>query len=75
MKCPFCNEKIDRKTKIDNNIIEKYKNVYGTWCPFCHKFIKSEIKPVFIKEIEEKENKLKYKFLNKLRKKIFKEYN
>lgn len=59
MLCSECGKEFDRD-----------RNVYGTFCPYCHNFIKAEEKPEFIKEYEDKKEKLKKEVLEKLRKNI-----
>ena len=59
MLCSECGEEFDRE-----------RNIYGTFCPYCHSFIKAEEKPEFIKEYENKKDKLKKEILEKIRKKI-----
>ncbi|MFW6015250.1 MAG: hypothetical protein ACOCRK_02285 [bacterium] len=67
MICPFCSKKINRETIINGKVIERSYNIYGTWCPYCHKFIKPNKSPKFLKEINEKEQELKNRILNKIK--------
>ncbi len=46
---------------------EHYNNIYGTYCPKCNSFIKPIERPGFIKKYNFKLEKLREKFLNKLR--------
>ncbi len=68
--CVKCGYVIDRDKIIEGQIVEEYKNIYGTRCPKCNKFNK----PVFEeKELTEQEIKialLKEQVKDKLRNKL-----
>jgi uncharacterized OB-fold protein len=65
--CSKCGFIIDRDKIIAGQIVEEYKNIYGTRCPSCGKLNKPSEKPVFITDKEIKMELLKEKVRNKLR--------
>ena len=52
--CEHCGFVMNRDKKIDREIVEEYRNVYGTYCSNCGKKIAPQIT---IKDLTEKENR------------------
>ena len=68
--CYKCETIIDRDKYIDGQLVEEYKNIYGTVCPNCGFLIKP-----FIKSSLKDENQLKMEILkNEMKEKLRKKY-
>ena len=68
--CSNCGCLINRDKIIEGQIVEEYKNIYGTTCPKCGKFNEPTIVST---EMIEKKNKLELlreQVRDKLRKKL-----
>ncbi len=68
--CSNCGYLIDRDKIIEGQVVEEYKNIYGTTCPKCGKFNEPMIVST---EMTEKKNKLELlreQVRDKLRKKL-----
>ena len=64
--CDKCDYVIDRDKIIEGEVVEEYKNIYGTTCPNCKNIIRPYKKPQFVKD-----NELKLELLrNQVREKI-----
>ncbi len=37
--CYHCDRIFNRDTRINGKTISEYENLYGTYCPYCFKFI------------------------------------
>ncbi len=68
--CDKCEYVIDRDKYIDGQMVEEYKNIYGTTCPNCKNTIKTLKKPFLNKEQEMKKEILREEMREKLRKNI-----
>lgn len=68
--CDQCGHLFSRDTVINGEVIEEYKNVYGTTCPKCGFFIRPIRKPQFIQDWEEAREVLRMQALEKIRTKI-----
>jgi len=68
--CDKCEYVIDRDKRIDGELVEEYKNVFGTTCPKCKHVIKSFKKPFSDEEKEMRMGILREEMREKLRKNI-----
>lgn len=66
--CKKCNHIIDRDKIIEGQIIEEYKNIYGTRCPKCN-----TLNMPFSKSVWEKERKAQMELLRGQAKEMFRE--
>lgn len=68
--CDQCGHLYSRDTVINGEVIEEYKNVYGTTCPNCGFSIRPIRKPQFIQDWEEAREVLRMQALERIRTKI-----
>ena len=68
--CDQCEYIIDRDKYVNNHLVEKYENVYGTNCPMCGKLIGPLKKGFLNTDKELKMEILKNEMIEKLRKNI-----
>ncbi len=68
--CDKCEYIIDRDKYINGQIVEEYKNIFGTICPNCKNTIPSLRKPFFDEKKQMKVEILREEMRTKLRKKI-----
>ena len=68
--CDKCGHIIDRDKYVDGEIVEEYKNIFGTTCPNCNYTIKPFKKPFFNEHKEAKMERLREEMRQKLRKNI-----
>jgi len=70
--CDKCEFVIDRDKRIDGEVVEEYKNVFGTICPNCGHVVKPLKKPFFIwkNERDSRLEILREEMREKLRKNI-----
>lgn len=68
--CDKCGYVVDKDIHIDGELIEEYKNTFGTTCPNCKYVIKPLKKPFFDEKRETKMEILREKMREKLRKNI-----
>ena len=66
--CDKCEYVIDRDKYINGEIVEEYKNIFGTSCPNCRYTIKPLKEPFFDKKKDDKMNILREEMREKLRK-------
>lgn len=67
MFCNNCEKEFERKKKYNNGILEEYKNVYGTRCPYCNSLIKPDEEPKICSENIKKIEKLKKEMHKKIK--------
>ena len=68
--CSSCGYLIDRDKIIKGQIVEEYKNIYGTHCPKCGNFNKPPIKETELTAKQVKMALLREQVLDRLRKKL-----
>ena len=68
--CSNCGYLIDRDKIIEGQIVEEYKNIYGTICPECGKFNKPSIEANEMIEKKAQLELLREQVRDKLRKKL-----
>ena len=68
--CDKCGNIINRDKYVDGELVEEYKNIFGTTCLECKNLIKPSKKPFFNEEEEIKKEMLREEMREKLRKKI-----
>jgi hypothetical protein len=68
--CDKCDWVIDKDTYINGELVEEYKNVYGTTCPNCWHTIKPFKKPILDEKKEAKMEIMREEMREKLRKNI-----
>ncbi len=68
--CEKCNYIIDRDKIIEGQIVEEYKNIYGTSCPECGTINGPSTKPPMMVEMDAKMESLREEVREKLRKKL-----
>jgi len=68
--CDKCEFVIDRDRRIDGEVVEEYKNIFGTTCPNCHHTIKPFKTPFSDKKRDDKMEILREEMREKLRKNI-----
>jgi len=66
--CEKCGYIVDRDKRVDGEIVEEYKNVFGATCPNCRHVIKPFKKPFFNKKREDRMEILKEEMRERLRK-------
>ena len=67
--CSNCGHFIDRDKIIEGQIVEEYKNIYGTYCPKCGKFNEPSIVSNKMTERQSQIELLREQVRNKLRRK------
>jgi hypothetical protein len=68
--CDKCEWVIDKDKYVDGELVEEYKNVFGTTCPNCWHTIKPFKKPFSDKKRDDKMEILREEMRDKLRKNI-----
>ncbi len=68
--CEKCDYIINRDKIIEGQIVEEYKNIYGTRCPKCGVMNKPSVKPHIIVEQDVKRELLREEVREKLREKL-----
>ena len=68
--CSNCSYTIDRDKIIEGQIVEDYKNIYGTRCPKCGTFNKPSIEATEMIEKRTQLELLREQVRDKLRKKL-----
>lgn len=68
--CINCGYLIDRDKIIEGQIVEEYKNIYGTICPECGKFNKPLMVSTEMAEKQDQLELLREQVRDKLRKKL-----
>jgi len=68
--CEYCNSVIDRDKIVRGQIVEEYKNIYGTRCPECGKINKPDKDKMELTDLQIKMELLKKEVLDRLRNKI-----
>lgn len=68
--CDQCDTVIDRDKYVNGEIVEEYKNVFGTICPNCYHTIKPLKKPSVVRDNENKMEIMREEMREKLRKNI-----
>jgi hypothetical protein len=69
--CFRCGKEAHLDKKIDGLVVERYNNIYGTYCLNCGQFIKASEKISFMSEEKEMELELlKEEMREKIRKKL-----
>ena len=68
--CEKCEYVIDRDKRINGEIVEEYKNTFGTTCPNCNHTIKPFKKPFLNKKDADKMELLREEMRERLRKNI-----
>ena len=68
--CNKCGHVIDRDKMIKGQVVEEYRNIYGTYCPICGELNKSFNKLNITKDVKNKMEFLKKKMRDKIRKKL-----
>jgi len=67
--CRECGYLIDRDKIIEGQVVEDYKNIYGTHCPKCGKFNEPSIVSTEMTEKQAQLELLREQVRNKLRRK------
>ena len=68
--CNNCGYLIDRDKIIEGQVVEEYKNIYGTTCPKCGKFNKPLIEATEMIEKKAQLELLREQVRDKLREKL-----
>ena len=68
--CSNCGYLIDRDKIIEGQVVEDYKNIYGTRCPKCGTFNKPLIEATEMTEKQTQLELLREQVRDKLRKKL-----
>jgi len=68
--CRKCGYVIDRDKKIEGQVVEDYKNIYGTHCPRCGAFNKPSIEATEMIEKRTQIELLREQVRDRLRKKL-----
>jgi len=68
--CSNCGYLIDRDKIIEGQLVEEYKNIYGTRCPKCRTFNKPSLEETELTERQVKMALLREQVLDRLRKKL-----
>ena len=68
--CDKCEYVIDRDKYVDGELVEEYKNIFGTICPNCMCVIRPFKKPFFDEKKDVKIKLLREEMREKLRKNI-----